>query len=252
MISFDKIKRYTDKIAHFYGSEDLCIHLYSWIKMIDPKLCLELGTGLGSTALWLSTALKENESGGILHTVDNGFDWNDMREHLQLEGFSNISESYEEHICNLIKEFNLKDNIEFYNSSVDQFNSTKLQEFQKNSIDLLFIDYRHGPVIIIQLLSEYLPYMSENSMIFIDSAPTYYQSYSMLKDLIFNLNNNKNIKSLLSWSKYPEEVKEKISLCRFELFNIFENKNRDQNSTACIRLSSNDVFPPLHLTIRGI
>lgn len=250
-INFDKLKSYTDKISHFYGTEDLSIHLYSWVKMLNPLVCVEFGTGLGVTSLWMGSALKENSNGGILHTVDNGADWKGIQETLYLDAESSYN-SYGEYISSIFEEYDLNPFISFNLSSIEDFNTNVLPNFDRNSIDILFSDYKHGPVAITKLFAEYLPYMSENSMIFIDSAPTYYPSYSMLKDFIINLNSGKNLKSLISWSKYPDEVKEKISSCRFELFNIYENKSTNQNSTTCIRLSSNDIFPPTHLTIRGI
>ena len=54
----DKIKEYTDNIGDVFGSEDLCIHLYSWVKMLKTRQIIEFGTGLGASTLWINEAIK--------------------------------------------------------------------------------------------------------------------------------------------------------------------------------------------------
>ena len=65
-------------LAEVYGKESFCYLIYSLIKMQKPKTIIELGTGLGTTALMIAQALKENNKGKIW-TVDNGSDWEEIK-----------------------------------------------------------------------------------------------------------------------------------------------------------------------------
>jgi predicted O-methyltransferase YrrM len=71
---FQQLKEYTDKIGTVYGTEDFAIYMYSIVKMRRPAKIVELGTGVGTTTLWMAQALKENGF-GKLHTIDNGSMW---------------------------------------------------------------------------------------------------------------------------------------------------------------------------------
>ena len=65
-------------LAEVYGKENFCYLIYSLIKMQKPETIIELGTGLGTTALMIAQALKENNKGKIW-TVDNGKDWEETK-----------------------------------------------------------------------------------------------------------------------------------------------------------------------------
>ena len=58
-------------LSEVYGKEKFCYLVYSLVKMQQPETILELGTGLGTTALMIAQALKENNKGKI-YTVGNG------------------------------------------------------------------------------------------------------------------------------------------------------------------------------------
>jgi len=240
---FSKLKEFTDNIGTIYGTEDFSIYLYSIVKMTRPKTVLELGTGFGTTALWAALALQENNL-GILHTIDDGSEWEVLKQAKHL--FKDFhSDDYKTYISNIVNYFELKDQISFYNQKIQKINYL-------NNIDILFSDFSHSTYSVIKLLADYLPSMSENSHIFIDSASTYYTSYLTLETIIELLNNNKIPKTLLEMLDPLEESKFKnlISSSRFELSHLIENKNRNQNSTASIKISPIDVMPQPRINIR--
>ena len=68
--NFLNLKQFTDRIGPIYGTEDLGIYLYSIVKMLKPKNVIELGTGLGTTMLWISQALVENDEARIYLKYD--------------------------------------------------------------------------------------------------------------------------------------------------------------------------------------
>jgi predicted O-methyltransferase YrrM len=240
---FARLKKFTDKIGIVYGTEDFSIYLYSIVKMSKPKNVLELGTGFGTTSLWIALALEENQS-GILHTVDDGSEWNSLNQtkHLFEEHYR---DNYVEYIKTLFESFDLKNQIVFHHSKVEELNYC-------DSYDIVFSDFSHSPYFILKLIAQCLVKMNENSYIFIDSASTYYPSFQMLNDLIKSLNTGQIPKTLLELVDENDMIqfKEKIRSSRFELKHIIENKNRNQNSTAEIRIFPIDIMPQPRQNIR--
>ena len=247
-MNFSELKEHTDLVGKFYGSESLSIHLYSWVRMLKPKVCVEFGTGLGSASLWMGAALKENGS-GVVHTVDNASQWTGMQKYL--EGKNQHYQFYDEYLDHIINKFDLNDYVKCHSMNTHEFSDDVLSTID-DEVGILFSDYRHGPLCIIELLSKFLPYMAEESLIFIDSAPSYYPSYAMMKDLIQQLNNGKDIKLLNQWANDVDALRDKIRTSRFDLINIYKQGKKKQNSTAVIKITSNDVFPPHDVGITGL
>src|SRR4051812_26704551 len=71
---FAALKQFTDRVGPIYGTEDWCMFLYALAKMHAPLNVLELGFGVGTCALWLAQALRENGSGQVV-SIDDGRDW---------------------------------------------------------------------------------------------------------------------------------------------------------------------------------
>ena len=230
---FLKIKKFTDCVGPIYGTEDFGVYLYSVVKMMKPENVVELGTGLGTTMLWCSQALFENEK-GIIHTFDNGNEWNDIKEAKDTIG-EHFKEDYLFYIENLIDSFNIRSRVNFHPIKIDEIQS-------ETPIDILFSDFAHGPEDIIKLLSEFLPQMNEVSKIYIDSASTHYASYHTLEKLVDMFNNNIIPLSILQLSTH-EKIHQVIHTHQFKLDHIIENKDRKQNSTACISIQPYDIFP---------
>lgn len=54
-----------------WASEDEVLEfLYSFVRMIKPTFCLEIGTFEGDASISIAKALKENDDDGILQTAD--------------------------------------------------------------------------------------------------------------------------------------------------------------------------------------
>lgn len=237
-----KIKQYTDKIGNVYGTEDFSVYLYSIIKMTKSKNVVELGSGLFTTTLWAALAIEENQS-GVIHTVDNGAEWNRMSSLISTIPLQYKSD-YSEFAQGLISEFKFNDTIKYYNTDIDKFES--------DDIDILFSDYSHGVFSIFSLIAKYLHRMNDNSYIFIDSASTYYPSFSTLNTIIDCLN-RKNIPSSLQEIVHSDNIAKfvnRVNSSKFELTHIIENKNRNQNSVAQIKILSDDIMPQPRVNIR--
>lgn len=243
MNQFASLKQYTDTIGSVYGTENISIYLYSLAKMIEPKLVIDLGTGLGSTSLWLGMALKENNIGNVI-TVDNGSEWDRLKQIRDLLD-PYYKEDYSDFIRNLISTFELNSQVSFVNSKIETLQVTQ-------EIDILVCDYAHGPYNILKLFAEYLPKMAMNSYIFIDSASTLYSSYHTLEKLIEQL--NKGIIPLTLSEMVHEDDAENFSkmvqCSTFKLTHLIENKKRNQNSTAQIQISPVDIMPQPRVNIR--
>ena len=225
-----KLKQFTDNVGKIYGTEDFAVYLYSIIKITKARTIVELGTGLATTTLWAALALEENQD-GIIHTVDDGSEW----EHLSKAKDRFIqyySDKYNEYISNVISDFELIDHVVFYNQRIQKLDIT-------GDIDIIFCDYSHGPYSIVKLLADYLPKMNSLSYIFIDSASTYYPSYHTLESLVSILNQGRVPLTLdeMIDSKEKSAFIKKVQSSKFELTHIIENKSRDQNSTAQIKIS---------------
>lgn len=240
--TFARLKNYTDKVGVVYGTEDFCIYLYALVKMTKPKTVLELGTGFGSTALWAGMGLKENGQGTIT-TIDNGSEWPllDGKEQILGEWYR---PEYDDFIHNLIKQFNLQKQINFLKPTT--------LPVRCNNIDMLFCDYAHGPFDTIKFIADYLAKMSENSYIFIDSASTYFPSYSILESTVEMLNTGRIPQTLGELVSIVDRdiFEQKIRKSKFELTHIIENKNRRQNSTVQLKIQPLDIMPQPRIGIR--
>jgi predicted O-methyltransferase YrrM len=236
MNKFSELKKYTDSIGSVYGTEDFSIYLYSLVKMLKPQTVVELGTGLGSVALWTALALEENKS-GIIHTIDDGSEWDRLKTHVGM-ATGVYEEQYSSYIKQLITKFNFEQ-INFINQKIDAL--------QLGNIDILFSDFAHGPFDIIKLLGDYLPQMSDDSMIFFDSASTHYGSYHTLETIVNCFNSGKVPRV---FKDLGVDLSDKVNGCKFQLNHIVENKDRNQNSTACIRIMPVDIFPYPRVNVR--
>lgn len=241
---FSKLKTITDKLGSVYGTEDFCIYLYSLVKMTKAQTVLELGTGLGLSMLWIAQALQENKS-GMLHTIDDGSEWDKIRVSNTIPLLYE-HETYKSFIHSLIQDFSFDQEINFYNDHI------KAPLDVKQPIDILFADFNHGPYSVLKILADYLPLMSDHSYMFIDSASTYYSSYHTLEALVSILNSGRlpqTFQELID----PHQIKvteNKVRASKFELSHIIETKNRNQNSTAQIKIVPLDIMPQPRVNIR--
>jgi len=237
---FLKLKQFTDRVGPIYGTEDFGIYLYSIVKMMKPKVVLEFGTGLGTTMLWISQALCENNH-GIIHTFDNGSEWEHLKNARDQMG-EYFKEDYMYYIESLLDSFSVRNKVQFHPITINKIDI-------KSPIDILFSDFTHGPMDVVKLLAEYLPSMNHYSKIYIDSASTYYSSYHTLEKVVDMMNQNVIPLTLLENSK-DEKIHQMIHTHEFKLEHIVENKDRSQNSTACITIQPYDIFPHPKVNVR--
>lgn len=236
MNKFSELKKYTDSIGSIYGTEDFAIYLYSIVKMMKPQTVVELGTGLGSVALWTALALEENKS-GVIHTIDDGSEWNRLKTSVGM-ATGIYEEKYIEYIKNLVNRFNFEQ-INFINKKIDRLDL--------GNIDILFSDFAHSPFDIVKLLADYLQQMADDSYIMFDSASTHYSSYHTLETIVDCFNNGKVPRV---FKDLGVDLSDKVNNCKFQLSHIVENKDRNQNSTACIRIMPVDIFPYPRVNVR--
>jgi len=228
------------KIGEIYGKERFCYLLYSLIRMEQPNVVVELGTGLGTSALLSAQALKENNKGKIW-TIDNGEDWEKYK-----NTFDKVFETHKEYFNELIKKFNLTNFIEL----VSNFDTSKNLVYNpKSKVDIVFADaMESGPTGCLQVLRGYLPIMSSRSSIFIDRASTINHSYLFLEYVIKELQKNRVVSSLVEGlpKKTQESIYRLVSNSKFTLIHLVEddhNKvNKNQNSTAWIKIEPLDFI----------
>ena len=237
---FAQLKQFSDNVGTIYGTEDFSIYLYSLIKMKRPQSVVELGTGVGSVALWCGLALQENNQGKI-YTVDDGSDWINLAPVADRFGVL-YNSCYKDYVSNLVDYFQLVDYVVPIHKNINMMDVS--------NVDILFSDFAHSPFDITKLLSQYLPRMSECSTIFIDSASTLYPSYLMLENIVRNLNEGIIPRSLLELCSEVNKLEHIVKTSTFKIDHIIENKNRDQNSTTKIDIFPKDIFPYPRVNMR--
>jgi Methyltransferase domain len=251
--NIDYLLAMRDQLGPVYGSEDLCMLLYGMVRREQPRVVVELGTGFGASTVWVASALKELGDGRIF-TFDNGSHFQDasVRAFLsQLTGslhdLARLSEtgSYEECMAWIFDHAEVADKVQFVKGDIG-FNARAVDAVaQGQKIDLLFSDFNHAPNTIIPLLGAYLPHMNATSSIYIDSASTYLPSYWMLDNLIRMLN-AKRIPAVLRHGLDGDQLTaldELVDKSSFQLVHLVEKASRSQNSTAWIRISTDDLLP---------
>ena len=228
------------KISEIYGTENFCHFLYSLVKMEQPKVVVELGSGFGICSFMMGQALKENKT-GKLWTIDNGVDW-----HLMKDDIKTKFKTHKDYFNNLIEKFDLKDFVELIHN-VDT--SKNLCFYPNQKIDLLFADAQEvDPIGCMNILRSYLPIMKPNSSIFIDRASTINHSFLFLEKIINELQNNKINASLIDGlpKKEQETIAEMITKSKFTLVHLVEKDNNKsnkwQNSTAWIKIEPVDYI----------
>ena len=234
-----ELKIFSDRMGGIYGTEDWCMFMYSIVKMHKPKTIIELGTGCAVTSMWMAQAVKENEVGHIL-TIDDGRDWQDVLQGNQPMFLPDEKkESFQEYFNLLTEKFELKDQITLEMTAMPPFPQVD------GTLDLLFSDFMHDPNSLIEILSFYLPKMSAASSIFMDSASTSFPSYCFLELLTQHLNQGKIPLMLLNKVSDGDKkrVHELVSNSKFTLIHICEAKDREQNSTAWLKIEPCDIRP---------
>ncbi len=238
-----RIKSYTDQVGPYYGTEDLAVYVYSMIKMTRPQKVLELGTGLATVSLWAAAALVENGTGELV-TVDDGSQYASNSDVVSLLG-DQYTADYKAFVEQQLKLHGVAAVVNFVNKPLEELTF-------RDSYDMLFADFSHSPFAVTRLLGQFLPRITRNSTIFIHSASTYYSSYHTLEAVV-DLLNQKRIPLSLREMVNPGDLnrlEQLVNNCEFELTHLVENKQRNQNSAAQIRIVPCDIVPHPRSNIR--
>ncbi len=226
-------------LGQIFGTEDFALFLYSLVKMQRQDTMIELGTGTGMCALAMAQAAKENGAGKVL-TVDDGSAWPDIQASMARAGLPHAkAASLAAYMKGLVDHFGLADVLTCAAGKLPPF------PFPKGTVDLLFVDYVHRPENVIAILSAYLPQMAPSSSIFIDSASTYFPTHQLLENTVHILNSGR-IPQTFTKGQSPErlaDLRALVEASRFTLVHLVERKDRDQNSTAWLRIDPADVVP---------
>jgi hypothetical protein len=249
----------TDAVESGFGTEDFSLFLYSLVRMHAPETVVELGTGLGVSAFWMALAAKRNETGHIW-TVDD-FEFFDRRKSLVEEIIAKLRETNiislenstaEEYYSRISSLFGLDPYLTFVKSKIalNEVGHFTEYPFAGRPIDLLFSDFKHGGISILELLGHFLPHMTSSSSIFIHSAPTSWPSYLLLEQLCSQLNAGKVPKLLQDFCSV--DLGEFVRQRRIVLVHLTERKDRNQNSAAWLKIEPVDVLPHPQSRMRGM
>lgn len=254
-----KLLLLTDAVDTGFGTEDFSLFLYSLVRMHIPETVVELGTGFGMAAFWMALAAKRNKTGHVW-TVDD-FELFDRHKEM-VERFTrrlreaNVisleTSTAEEYFSRVSTLFGLDPYLTFVRSKIvlNEVGHFTEYPFAGRPVDLLFTDFQHGGLNILQILGHFLPQMAPASSIFIHSAPTAWSSYLLLEQLCSQLNAGKVPRLLQDFCGV--DLGEIIRHRRIVLVHLTERKDRDQNSAAWLKIEPIDLVPHPQSRMRGV
>lgn len=249
--SIEQLLRIREEIGWLYGSEDLCVLLYSLVKREKPAVVVELGTGLGVSTAWMAAAMKEMGK-GTLHTYDNGSHYISEPSQKFLSGlteplasFARLEEGldgFNAFIHSLMKWVGVEEHVVIHRDDISMKKVVSDDAFQAG-VDMVFSDFNHSPESIQALLSAFLPVMRETSSVFIDSASTHRLSYLALERIVEHLNQGRLPAGLAKGLNEDQiqHVEGKVRRSSFRLMHLIETHDRAQNSTAWLRIEPIDI-----------
>lgn len=249
----------TDAVGTAFGTEDFSLFLYSMVRMHAPETVVDLGTGLGLSAFWMALAAKRNQIGHVW-TVDD-FELFERQKSLVEQIIARLEKSdiialqdptAEEYYTRISSLFALDPYLTFVKSKIDlnEVGHFTHYPFAGKPIDLLFSDFKHGGVSILELLGHFLPCMAASSSIFIHSAPTSWPSYLLLEQLSSQLNAGKIPKLLQDLCSV--DLSEIVRRRRLVLVHLTERKDRSQNSAAWLKIEPVDLLPHPRSRMHGM
>ncbi|MET3304410.1 class I SAM-dependent methyltransferase [Bradyrhizobium diazoefficiens] len=236
---------YAKRIGPMYGMQDFSIFLYALVRMHQPKLVFELGSGSGTCALLCATAMKENGFGKFV-SFDNGSQWESIREDKRISylGLEQV-DTYSGFLQSLGAQSGLTAHLEFVDQTVPPFPEPS------QPIDLLLADYSSSQHDVSDLLKFFIPRMADSASIFIDGASSSYRTFLFLEDTIAKLNRGK-IPGFIAGEVDDQDLIGWIRLLHIRAFKLLHLTRPlpVQNSTAWIRVEPVDHFPYPPVTMR--
>ena len=221
MNKFHEILKSNEPID-YYETFDFAIYLYGLIRMIRPRLFIELGTGYGSTALLTAQAFEEIGSGRTV-TIDDGSQWTEKTD-------------YQSYVRGRIAEFELESTCDFICGN--DFEILKSQ----SAPEILFNDIRTEPEYNVKLLVWLISKLESECYFFIDRGATVPPCVWMLEAVIPELNRNRVPPAILKYIEDPDAFAQRVSELRFDLQYVRKAARSDQDSFVCIHLSKRRRF----------
>ena len=250
-----KLLRLRAVLGPFYGSEDLCLLLYSLVRRERPQTVVELGTGLAVTTLWMAQAIRENRYGHV-YSIDDLRQGPVVIKFLEknreaLHGLIPVDDgtTFRDYLERVTETCGLSPFVTYRDATMAPDAGPLLSEaavdFGPAPIDILFADFKHDPDSIMRILTFFLPRMAECSSIFIDSASTTINAFLMLERLVSQLNSGKVPQAFLAAGSEEQRsaLIRIVAQRQFRLTHLIERKARTQNSTAWLRIEPVDWKP---------
>lgn len=248
----------TNILGAGYGTEDLCLFLHSLVRMHRPQTIVELGTGFGASALSMALAAQINGHGHVW-TVDDfaqigklqvALNENTARlESTRWTGLAALDTS--EVLTEVILRLTVEDSLTLVRREMTLDAPGHFDDYGfTEPVDLLFCDFTHGPIAVLQILRQFLPKMAPASSIFIDSASTAWTSYLLLEQIVDQLNHG-HVPALLQ-EETDIDLSAAIRNRRIILVHLTRGDDRTQNSTAWLKLEPIDVRPYPKAFVRGL
>lgn len=214
------------EVGEVYNTTGFAFYFYGLMKMIKPKLILELGTGYGATSFFAAHACKENAYGKVI-TYDDGSDWEEPLD-------------YDSYINKKIVDLQISEYIDFRKEKVDLINIDK-KLISLEEVSVIFNDVNVQPVYFFSLLAFLLPRTNKESYLIIDRAATFWPTYCALELTINNLNYGKIPKFMYQFIEDEDTFKNKLNKYKFSTQYIKKNTISDQDSFAVIKIEEYDI-----------
>lgn len=248
---FTALKAFTDKVGPLYGTEDKGIFLYSLIKMQQATTVLELGTGLGVSALWMATAATEVQ-GCKFYTIDSGEQWSAWSAEAVSSLGVGVFANYAEYIDHIFSTYGVQQSSTFICEDIIMEEAYILSKTNGTPPDFIFADFNHSIDSVAKMLTDLVPMVGAGGTIIIDSLPTYVPAYLFFTACIEALNKGYVPHRLLNLAKDMQRTSTFYEKNTLHAFHFVENKYRDQNSCTVIKVLSKDILPyGEHTYIRG-
>ena len=239
------------QIGPVYGSETLSMLLHVLALRERPLRVLELGTGLGTTTVWIAAAMAQAGQGEIV-TIDNGSQFPpDPRNAAFVERFRQIfpgPQTHADYMSDLTGRLSFGNRITYLQRELD-FDSPddllRSMDVPAGEYDWVFCDVSHGPRAVECCLAAGLSMAAPAFSLFIDSASTYSQSFLLGERLIGQLSRSKvpDVFNEIEDDATRNRLRDVVHDREFSIHHFTEQVDSSQNSTMLIKAVPVDSVP---------